>query len=248
MNKQKNLIYNLGAVFIVFLTLLVISITANQFAERDHIGLNEPRSIRVSGEEVAYEAPDRVRLTFSVVTQGEEYGEATERNSQQMEEVRNYFRDEGIPEASMRTLNFNISPQYEDIENRSTSREIVGYQVENSLEIQFDDLTGVDELIDGGINSGANRVSGLSFEVSNEEEIKREIRKKAIENAREEAESVADSLGVSLGRVLDFSESRDLYRPRVAMEMMEDAADGSVPIEPGESEIRSSVEVIFEIN
>lgn len=249
MNKQKNFLYNLGAVFLIFLTLFVISLTANQFAERDHIGLSQPRSIRVSGQETVYEIPDEAKVVFSVLTQGEDYREATTRNSDQMEEVRNYFRDEGIPEESMRTLNFNVSPRYENLEDRRISREIVGYEVENSLEIKFSDLEEVDRLISGAIEAGANRVSSLSFEVSNEEELKMRARRKAIEKAREEAEVIADSLGVSVGRILDYSESRDFYSPRVSMDMAEDAAaDGGIPIEPGENEISSSVEVIFEIN
>ncbi len=251
MDKSKKLIYNLGAVFIVFLTLFVISLTMNEFAKSDYAGLDQPRSIRVSGEETLHEVPDEAEIVFSVVTQGEDYGEATNRNSQQMSEVRDYLKENGLGDEDMKTLNFSVSPRYrETTENRDREREIIGYEVENNLKIKFKNLDEIDSLIAGAIDAGANKVAGLSFSVSNEEELKIDARKKAIENAREEAELIADSLGVSVGRVLDYSESAGFYAPRVSMDLMEEAADDSqqVPIEPGENEIRSSVEVTFEIN
>ncbi|MGM0439360.1 MAG: SIMPL domain-containing protein [Patescibacteria group bacterium] len=249
MEKSKKYLYNVAVIFVVFLTIFVIALTINEFAENKYTGLDDSRSIRVSGEETLYEAPDEAEIIFSVVTQGSDYEQATNRNSERMNEITEYLRDEGVSDSNLRTMNFSVSPRYENIEEENrTRREIIGYEVENNLRVKTEELEKIDSLISGAVDAGANKVSNLSFLVSNEEEIKKEARDKAIENAREEAEAIADSLGVDLGRILDYSES-GYYPVGRSVEMMEsDAADQNVPIEAGENEIRSSVDVTFEIN
>ncbi len=250
MDKTKKYLLNAGFILTIFLTVLVLALSLNQFEKRKHIGLTGPRSIDVRAEEVLHRTPDEAEITFSVVTENEDYKTATQENSSQMEEVSDYLKERGIKEENMRTLNFSVSPRYENIERRGvTGREIVGYRVENNLKIKIENLEEIDSIIAGAIESGANRVSGLSFLVSNEDEVKSLARDKAIANAREEAKSIARSLGVRVGRVLDYSESGDIYFPRVSMDAMREApeADYAVPIEPGENEIRSTVTVTFEI-
>ncbi len=249
MEGIKKYLYAAGFVFVISLIFLTASITINELNRRNYVGLENARSIDISAEEVIYEVPDEAEIVFSVVTQGQDYTEATDENSRQMTSVNEYLKGEGIEEQDLRTENFSVSPRYEQIEeNRTTRREIVGYEVENNLRVKVRDLDQIDGLISGAIDVGANRVAGLQFVVSNEDEIKKEARTMAIKEAKREAEKIADDLGVSLGRILDFSESRDFHPPRmyneVAMEM-EDSAD--VPIEPGETEITSSVNVSFEI-
>ena len=233
----------------IALIFLTASITINELNRRNYVGLENARSIDISAEEVIYKQPDEAKIVFSVVTEGEDYSEATDENSRQMTSVNEYLKGEGIEEEDLRTENFSVSPRYEQIEEDDrTRREVVGYEVENNLRVKVRDLDQIDGLISGAIDSGANKVAGLQFVVSNEEDVKKEARTMAIKEAKAEAEKIADDLGVSLGRILDFSESRDFYPQRmydeVAMEV-EDSAD--VPIEPGETEITSSVNVSFEI-
>ncbi len=248
MEKIRKYLYGVGTLFIITLIFLVLTITVNQFNQRGQIGLENVRSIEVSAEEKIYRKPDEAEIVFSVLTQGEGYREATEENSLQMNSVNEYLRDQGVKESDLRTQNFSVQPRYGEIENdRRVTREIVGYEVENNLRVKVRDLKQVDSLIGGAVNAGANKVVGLQFVVSNEDELKKEVRSTAIEAAKEEAQKIADDLGVKLGRVLDFSESRRFYPQRmqgVAMEM-EEAAD--TPIEPGETEISSSVNITFEI-
>ncbi len=237
-------------IFLISLTVLVVVFTGNELSRRNYLGLNQPRTIEVSGEEVIFEKPDEAEITFSVATQGRNYLDAVEKNSSQMKRVTDHLKNEGIQDENLRTLNFSVSPRYENIEdNGRTRREIVGYEVRNDLRVSVDDLSVIDALIAGTIEAGANQVQGLVFSVSNEEELKKEARDKAIANARKEAQRIASSLGVKLGRVVDFSETRYFYPSRVAMEdmIMEAGESMQVPIEAGENEISSSVRVKFEI-
>ena len=250
MEKLKKYLYGAGLIFVITLILLTLSITINQFSQRNYIGLENARSIDVSAEEIIYETPDEAEIVFSVVTQGESYAQATEENNIQMNEVNEYLKGEGIKDDDLRTENFSVSPRYEQIEqDRRTTREIVGYEVENNLRVTAKNLDEIDSLISGAINAGANKVSGLQFVVSNEDALQKEVRSKAIIKAQEEAQKIANDLGVQLGRVLDFSQSQRFYPQRSVMQDMamevEEAAD--TPIEPGETEISSSVNITFEI-
>ncbi len=233
-------------VFLVLIIVLTAVIIKNQLLVGSHLGLDGARTIRVSGEETITERPDEAEIRFGVIGTGEDYTAATEENSLQMEAVIEYLKTEGIEEEKMRTVNFRVSPVYDQTER--TRGEIVGYEVRNDLQVKFEYLDRVDEIIAGAINSGANNVSGLLFSVSNEEDLKAEAREVAIEKAKEEAKIIADSLGVRLGRIIDFSESRQ-FQPFRADDriMMEEAEAGRVPIELGENEIISSVTITFEI-
>jgi uncharacterized protein YggE len=251
MEKIKKDLYGIGIIFIAFLTIFIISLTYGEIQKNSYLGLNQPRSIDISAEEIIYQKPDEAKITFSVLTQAETYDQATEINNQQMERVNSYLKEEGIEEKNLKTQNFSVRPRYEYIEDRYTSqREIVGYEVENNLQVTVINLEKIDALIGGAIEAGANKVSGLVFEVSNREELEDQAKLKAIEKAKENAEEIADSLGVKVGRILAFSESGGYSPIRYNYEEM--AADsmgrgGAAPIEEGESEISSSVNITFEI-
>ncbi len=235
----------------ISLILLTLSVTMNQLSRRSHAGLENTRSIQVSAEDVIYEVPDEAEIVFTVVTREESYTEATRENSSRMESVIQHLKEEGLKEEDLKTENFSVSPRYEEVEEgRRVTREVVGYEVENNLRVTVRELSLIDGIIGGAIDAGANKVYGLQFLVSNEEELKKEVRSSAIAKAKSEAEEVARDLGVGLGRVLSFSESQRFYPQRdisreMGMEVAEEAPE--VPIEPGETEIVSSVTVTFEI-
>jgi len=235
----------------ISLILLTLSVAMNQLSRRSHAGLENTRSIQVSAEDVIYEVPDEAEIVFTVVTREESYTEATRENNSRMESVIQHLKEEGLKEEDLKTENFSVSPRYEEVEEgRRVTREVVGYEVENNLRVTVRELSLIDGIIGGAINAGANKVYGLQFLVSNEEELKKEVRSSAIAKAKSEAEEVARDLGVGLGRVLSFSESQRFYPQRdisreMGMEVAEEAPE--VPIEPGETEIVSSVTVTFEI-
>ncbi len=251
MEKIKKDLYTVGIILVITLIIFIISLTYGQIRENSYLGLNEARSINISAEETIYQKPDEAKITFSVITEADSYGRATEMNNNQMENVNSYLKEEGIEDKNLKTQNFSVRPRYEQIEDRlSSRREIIGYEVENNLQVTVTNLENVDTLIGGAIEAGANKVSGLVFEVSNQDELENQAQLKAIERAKEKAEEIADSLGVRVGRILDFSESGG-YRPvSYSYEQMESDSmgrGGSAPIEEGESEIKSSVDITFEI-
>lgn len=246
MQQLKKYLYISGVLLTICLIGFVISSTYNEVLESKYSGLSNPRSIDVSAEETLYEKPDEAKITFSVVTQDEDYNAATTKNNERMQKVSNYLKQEGIKEENLKTKNFSVNPRHKTVKEESDSRrEIIGYEVENNLLVTVKNLDKIDSLISGAIDEGANKVSGLVFEVSNKEELEKEARGEAIKKAKEEAEKIADDLGVKVVRVLDYSESGENIPFRY--DMAEEMENSNTPIEPGENEIKSNVTVTFEI-
>lgn len=244
----KKFLYITLIVFIGALTILTIVFIINEFAKSNYSGLNEPRTITVTGEETLYVKPDQAKIIFSVVSQDTDYQSAVEINNDAMQAVIDNLKEMEIDEKDLRTLNFTVSPQYEYVEKTDRSyRELVGYEVNNNLRVLVRNLSFIDQVIANSLETGANEVSGLTFVLSNEEELKSQAREKAIVNAKSEAQKIASALGVNLGRIIDFSETHNYYFDRLeSAKTMEDSG-AQVPIEAGENEISSTVRIQFEI-
>ncbi len=250
MENIKKILHISLIIFVFSLTSLTIVLTLNENLKNNHIGLQSTRSIQVSAEETIYQEPDEAKIILSVLTYDSDYLVAVKNNNEKMKLVTSYLKDEGIEENDLRTENFRVIPKYRNVERgQMIEREVVGYEVENSLLFNVKDLQKIDQYIAGAIKLGANKVSNLTFLVSNEEDLKFEARDKAVRKAKKEAQKIADSLDVRLGRILNFSESGYFYPVRMSdsVSFLEKESIPDVPISPGENRITSSVNINFEI-
>jgi hypothetical protein len=125
--------------------------------------------------------------------------------------------------------------------------------VRHTIEVKLRDLNKVDDLLAGVVEKGANEVSSIQFSVDDEEKVLAEARKKAIEDAKKKAEVLAEDLGVRLTKIVAFSEFGGGPIFARSFEALGKGGDGgfggAVPtpqIEPGEQEIRSFVNIVYE--
>ena len=106
--------------------------------------------------------------------------------------------------------------------------------------------------MNGLLQSGINRIDGVSFSASNEDELKAQARKKAVENAKMKAEEYASVLNQSIGKAVLISEFQQPDYPQPVMyksAMMEsDASGGQQPLAPGEIKLKATVNVSFLLN
>jgi uncharacterized protein YggE len=102
--------------------------------------------------------------------------------------------------------------------------------------------------MDGLMQSGINRIDGISFSASNKAALESQARKKAVENAKMKAEEYAGVLDQSIGKAISISEHRTANVPTPmyrTMAMESDASGGQQTLAPGEMEIRVTVNVSF---
>ncbi len=201
-----------------------------------------------------YASPDLALTTASVITEAINVSEALSKNTEKMNSVISFLKDQGIEEKDLKTTGFNIYPRYEYYESTedrpSGERVLVGYEVSQSLQIKMRDLESIGDIIQGVADNGANNVSGLSFTIENEDEFKEQAREEAIKEAKEKAEELASQLGIKLAKITNFSESSTYPRynefAKLASEEM-DASGAAPTIETGENKIEVTVNLTYEI-
>lgn len=225
-------------------------------------GSETPRQIVVTGEGKVAVKPDIATFTASVVTQAEKVGEAQSENTRRSNEVLSFLKKSGVEEKDLKTVGYFISPQYQ-YDSRPCIQiypspcpqnppKIVSYEVRHSIEVKVRDLNKVDDLLAGAVDKGANEVGSVQFTVDKIEKVLAEARQKAIEDAKEKAEVLAKDLGVRLTRIVAFSEGGGPIFPR--FEALGKGGDvgfggGAAPapqVAPGEQEIQSFVNVVYE--
>ena len=206
--------------------------------------------------------PDLAILNLGVETIEMTVAEANGAAATAMDAIMQSLMENGVEERDIQTHNFNVRPQYEWIEvdengRRSNRRELVGYEVTNSLTARVRDLDTVGTVIDEVITAGgdATRFNGLRFTVEDTSDLMSQLREKAVMDAMTKAQQVADTAGVglgSLGYITDSPASTygvDPYRPRLesaAFALLVDES-ASTSISGGELEVSLTVHAAFSI-
>jgi uncharacterized protein len=207
-----------------------------------------PRLITVSGVGEANAVPDSAQLSAGVVTQGKTAAAALAANSRAMNDVFAALRKFGIPEKSIQTSNFNVSPQYTPYQQNATEPpRIVGYQVSNNVSVKVDDLGKLGPALDALVSSGANQVGGVSFTIRDPKPLLAEARAAAVKDAMDRAQTYAKAAGIELGAVASISEGGGEGPRPVFMAMARADAAPPPPIAAGEQTISANVTMSFEI-
>lgn len=206
--------------------------------------------ISVSGNGRVSVAPDIALLTLGVEVSAPTVAAARSAAATAMKRVRTSLDANDIRSDDIKTLAFNIQPQYHY--RRDEKPEITGYAVSNRVSVKVRDLDTVSDVLDDAAEAGGDavRINGIAFTVDDPARYEDDARKAAVEDARKRAEELAALAGVRLGKVLSISESGASvpFVERGAERMMLQAADApQTPISPGETEISLSVFVVYQI-
>ncbi len=245
--KYLNHLIIVGIIFLLALTIFVGANTIDIMEKTEG-------SISVSGTGEVYATPDMASVSFAVINEAKEADEALAQNAEKTNQVIEFLKNEGIEGGDIKTTSFSINPRYEyrseeDLFPPEGRRVLVGYEVNQTVEVNVRDIEKIGEILEGGVEEGANRVSNLLFLVEDKSELKKEAREIAIMKAKEEAKNIEKQLGVSLIRIVGFNEDSQtphFYQRGVTQEMMME--DSIAPqIEPGENKIKSEVIITYEI-
>ncbi|URM36479.1 SIMPL domain-containing protein [Flavobacterium anhuiense] len=223
---------------VLFLTIMFMTMSYGQ--EIKQIPL-----INVNGEGKVKVAPDQVCISASVETKGNNAKDVKKQNDEKMDAVLKFIKKMNIPTADFKTKQVALNPQY-DYEKKKTS-----YNATQTVEIVVKDLTKYDELMEGLVQQGINRIDRVSFESSKLAQYESEARKLAMKDAKVKAEEYVSVLGQKVGKAFTISDNSQVYRPQpmyAAMRMKEADAMGGASNETlaiGEIEITANVSVSF---
>ena len=223
---------------VLFLTIMFMSMSYAQ-------EVKQIPQINVSGEGKVKIAPDQVCISATVETKGNNAKDVKKQNDEKIDAVLKFIKKMNVPVADYKTKQVSLNPQY-DYEKKKTN-----YNATQTVEIVLKDLSKYDEVMEGLVQQGINRLDNVTFESSKLAQYQSEARKLAIKDAKAKAEDYVSVLGQKVGKAIAISDNSQVYNPRpmyAAMKSMAMDTNGGAENETlaiGEIEITANVSVSF---
>lgn len=222
---------------VLFLTIMFMTMSYGQ-------EIKQVPQINVNGEGKVKVAPDQVCISATVETKGNNAKDVKKQNDEKMDAVLKFIKKSNVPTADFKTKQVSLNPQY-DYDKKKTS-----YNATQTVEIVLRDLSKYDELMEGLVQQGINRIDNVSFESSKLLQHQSEARKLAIKDAKAKAEDYVSVLGQKVGKAITISDNSQVYHPRpvyaaMKTEMMDSAGASNETLAIGEIEIIANVSVSF---
>ncbi len=206
----------------------------------------EPETITVVGKSGMEATPDVAKVSLGVSSRAATPSIAREENTAAINATLAALAEMGIEEKDIQTTNMNMWNNYDSNGN------LTGYRMSTDLTVYVRDITKAGDVV----AAGANELNGVSYLLSNEDEMYNTALADAIALARTKAEVLAEAAGKTVGQVKKVDEtSRAVATVRNYDEAAAnpDVGSGSkmesvrTTIRPGSSTVSAEVQVVFEM-
>jgi len=258
---MKNKLKKISLFFIVSLTLVFTAVTLSGCLDgeiapystgEEVIAAKIQNTISVTGSGTVKVVPDEVFIDISVITERTTTQGAVDENSQVSGEIISAIENLNIENLTIETTGFNLNPLY-DYSQKNKPPRIYAYQVTSTLEVTTTNLEKIGEIIATATESGANGISSIGFDLTDESKKTAitEALAKASEDADNKAHAIANSTGLRISQILYISESETSYPGPLfsTIKTAEEGADldGVTPptILPQEIEITASINIVY---
>lgn len=240
------------------LALFLLAETINIATNFGRSGVPATDTITVQGDGQATLPPDVARISFSVENTSATVAQAQDATTRQANTALDFVKEQGVAEKDIKTLSYNISPQYSYpnpcaygtvCPDYYREPKITGYQVSQTVQITMRDLSKVGEMLGGLGKLEVQNVNGPAFALDDSTAGYSAARADAIDKAKTQARLLAKQLGVKLGKIVNFSESSGNYPYPMMYGLGGGASEKSdVPDVPaGENTYNASVSITYEI-
>lgn len=222
--------------------ILVLSLIFMQISYGQEV--KQIPQIIVNGEGKVKVVPDQATIAATVETKGNNAKEVKKQNDEKIDAILKFIKKMNLAPADFKTQRVSLNPQY-DYEKKKHS-----YNATQTIEILLRDLSNYDELMEGLVNQGINRIDNVTFQSSKMKQYESEARKLAMKEAKLKAEDYVSVLGQKVGRAMTISDNSQTYYPQpmyAAMKTMErsDASEPRETLAVGEINITANVTVSF---
>jgi len=195
-------------------------------------------------------APDMASLRAGVVSESKTAKDALAANTELMNRVFYSLKQAGIKKQDTQTSGLSLSPVYAPFaSNKSkTGQRITDYKASNQITITIRDLTRIGIIIDALVQSGANNVGNITFDLKDQNAVLDQARKLAIANLAAKAELYAQAASFKVGDIISMNESAAArpnygYASRKTMSY----SGGQTPIAAGEISTSITVTATYKI-
>lgn len=242
--------------FVAVLALLTVGVAGcgDYFGSEESsvvtsINSNQDVGIWVTGVGKVSVAPDVAVLSLGVQAQAETVAEAQQMANDAMSGIMDALSSHSIAEEDIQTQRYSIQPVKEW---RDENYILVGYQVINTVTVKVRDIDDTGSVIDDAVAAGGDYIviNSISFEVDEPEAYYDDIREAAMEDAEDKADQLADLGGVKLGSPIYIAEidSNTVRTVYYDYDVAEGAVSPGTEINPGETEITMTVQVVYSIS
>ena len=161
--------------------ILVLSLIFMQISYGQEV--KQIPQINVNGEGKVKVVPDQATIAATVETKGNNAKEVKKQNDEKIDAILKFIKKMNLAPADFKTQRVSLNPQY-DYEKKKHS-----YNATQTIEILLRDLSNYDELMEGLVNQGINRIDNVTFQSSKMKQYESEARKLAMKEAKLKAES-----------------------------------------------------------
>jgi len=196
---------------------------------------------------------DSAKISLAVVTEGRNLDQVSSENTGKTNAVLKGIKGLNIKNLKLKTANYRVAPQKD---YKARPPKIKGYEVSNAIEVILEGFNpeplskNVSKIIGKALESGSNNINYIQFYIKNKGLLEKDALKRATQEAMDRARILAEAAGVKLKRVVSLSTQPIHIPPRPQMlraaEMKTEAA-AAPPMEIGESQIRVTVNIAYEI-
>lgn len=222
--------------------LTILSVFFLSFAQAQET--KQIPQISANGEGKVKVTPDQASISVTVETKGNNAKDVKKQNDTKIDAVLKFIKKMNVAPADFKTERVALNPQY-DYEKKKHS-----YNATQTIVILLRDLGKYDELMEGLVNEGINRIDAVTFQSSKLAQYQSEARKLAMKEAKLKAEDYVSVLGQKVGKALTITDNSQTYYPQPMYAMMRksEAMDVNEPRETlalGEITITANVMVSF---
>jgi uncharacterized protein len=201
------------------------------------------RTITVSGTGRITLTPDIAYINIGVQTQDASATTAMNENNTKAQAIIAAIKAAGVADKDIQTTNFSIYPQQQyDKDGNLTG---ILYIVNNTVYVTARDLTKLGGLLDATVQSGANTINSITFDVADKTDALSQARTSAVADAAKQANELTSAAGVSLGDVQTISYYDTSAPITVQYARADMATSGSVPIQSGSMDITTTVTIVY---
>jgi uncharacterized protein YggE len=210
--------------------------------------LAEPVTLTVTGHGSASSAPDIGTIRAGVETDEKTAAEAVMASNALSRQIIATLKEAGVAPRDIQTGSLFVEPRYGDMSGSLPRRApaIVSYRVVNEVSVTIRALKDLGAILDRVVQAGTNRINSVGFGLSDDREVTDEARRNAVADALRIADLYAEAAGVKLAGILSINEGGS-FQPQQRGGVMMRAEASSVPVEAGESTVRASVTIVWEI-
>ena len=239
-----------GATVLLALSLLG---PGGEARAEDGAGTAEGR-ISVVGRARSEVAPDFAAVEIGVEVRGATPAAALDGASTAAKALLALAAEFKVPDADLGTSAVTLQPVTRSVRQAdgSFAEKPDGYRAANTVRVRLADMGRLGDLMRRALETGANRIEGVSFGLRDPDAAESAVRVAAMKDATAQAARLAEAAGITLGRVLAIRSpagaGSPAYPPMPApMARLAKATGAPVPLVAGTIETAAEVSATFAI-